>query len=198
MPRWSAEEAGLSPPIGGAFPKRAPMCVSNSLLNAAGVCGHLLLPRQVLGAAGFSGRTPSGTSPKPLGAARAKEKGPALGFWEDTDPRRLGPGAEVFRLKRPGPGGRRPIRLCSQLWLGTFPGGQAKKQASWAITILGEKRGKEEPSSGENSSLPRVRAQLCPTLCDPRDEPSRLLCPGILQARIRTCTALFSSRGSSN
>lgn len=78
MARWSAGEAGLSLPIGGAFPKRAPVCVSNSLLNAAGVCGHLLLARQVLGDAGFGGRTPSGTSPKLLGAARGKEKGPAL------------------------------------------------------------------------------------------------------------------------
>ena len=55
---------------------------------------------------------------------------PCLGVWEDTGPRRLGPGAEVFQLKRPGTGGRRPICLCGQLWLGTFPGGQAEKRAS--------------------------------------------------------------------
>ena len=78
MAGWSTQEAGLALPVGGAFPKKAPVCASSSLLNAADVWGHLLFPGQVLGAVGFGGCTPSGTSPKPPGEAGAKEKGPAL------------------------------------------------------------------------------------------------------------------------
>ena len=114
---------------------------------------------------------PQWHQPKAAWISQSKGGGPspARGVWADTDPRRLGPGAESFRLKRPGPGGRRPLCLCGRLWQSTFPGGQAEKRASWAITILGEKRSEEGPSSGENSSLPRVPAQLYLTLCDPRD-----------------------------
>ena len=39
-------------------------------------------------------------------------------------------------------------------------------------------------------------SQSCLTLCDPIEEPSRLLC-GIFQARILEWVAVFSSRGSS-
>ena len=71
MAGWSAQESGLAPQ------ESSRVCL-HSLLNAAGVWGHLLFPGQGLGAVGFGGCAPSGTSPKPLGEAGAKEKGPAL------------------------------------------------------------------------------------------------------------------------
>ena len=162
--------SGACSPRRGSFPQESSRVCLQLFTQCSRCLGASAVPRPSSRSCGVRWVHPQWHQPKATWGSRSKGEGPspAPGSGQTLTRDAWVLGQKASRLKRPGPGGRRLLCLCSQLWLGTFPGGRAEKRASWAIPILGKKCG-EKPFSGENSILLRVRAQSCPNLGDPRD-----------------------------